>query len=170
MPGLTIIKKGIGSDGSEPPLAGVGFQLQKADENWEPVTGETLQASTDTDGKLVFSNLVEGNYLLTETKTLPGYTLLKEPVKITIPYTVEASPDTGISYVASKDIVGVTEENKTKYYNLTYTITNGQSFDMPQTGGTTTGRFMRCGAVLSVTAAGVLLCQRAGRRRWREKS
>ena len=171
MPGLTIIKKGIGSDGKEPPLEGVKFQLQKANENFEPVTGGIPQsASTDTDGKLVFSNLEEGNYLLTETKTLPGYTLLKEPVKITIPYTVVASPDTGISYVASKDIVGVTDGEQTKYYNLTYTITNGQSFDMPQTGGTTTGRFMRCGAVLSVTAAGVLLCQRAGRRRWREKS
>ena len=171
MPGLTIIKKGIGSDGNENPLEGVEFQLQKADENFEPVTGETAQRlSTDTEGKLVFSNLAEGKYLLTETKTLPGYTLLKEPVKITIPYIVEESSDTGTSYVASDDIVGVTEGNKTKYYNLTYTITNGQSFDMPQTGGTTTGRFMRCGAVLSVTAAGVLLCQRAGRRRWREKS
>ena len=171
MPGLTIIKKGIDSDGKEKPLEKVEFQLQKANENFEPVTGGIPQsASTDTDGKLVFSNLAEGNYLLTETKTLPGYTLLKEPVKITIPYTVEASPDTGISYVASKDIVGVTEGNKTKYYNLTYTITNGQSFDMPQTGGTTTGRFMRCGAVLSVTAAGVLLCQRAGRRRWGRKA
>lgn len=171
MPGLTIIKKGIDSDGSESTLEGVEFQLQKANDNWEPAAGETVQsASTDTDGKLVFSNLAEGKYLLTETKTLPGYTLLKEPVKITIPYTVEALPDTGISYVASDDIVGVTEGNQTKYYNLTYTITNGQSFDMPQTGGTTTGRFMRCGAVLSVTAAGVLLCQRAGRRRWREKS
>ena len=171
MPGLTIIKKGIGSDGNENPLEEVEFQLQKANENFEPVTGETPQsASTDTDGKLVFSNLEEGNYLLTETKTLPGYTLLKEPVKITIPYTVEKSSDTGTSYVASDDVIGVTDGNKTKYYNLTYTITNGQSFDMPQTGGTTTGRFMRCGAVLSVTAAGVLLCQRAGRRRWREKS
>lgn len=171
MPGLTIIKKGIDSDGSESTLEGVEFQLQKVGDDWQPGTGETAQsAKTDSGGKLVFSNLKEGNYLLTETKTLPGYTLLKEPVKITIPHKVEASPDTGISYVASDDIVGVTEGNQTKYYNLTYTITNGQSFDMPQTGGTTTGRFMRCGAVLSVTAAGVLLCQRAGRRRWREKS
>lgn len=171
MPGLTIIKKGIDSDGSESPLGGVEFQLQKVDDYWQPVTGETPQSkSTGTDGRLVFSNLKEGNYLLTETKTLSGYTLLKEPVKITIPYKVEASPDTGISYVASDDVIGVTDGNQTKYYNLTYTITNGQSFDMPQTGGTTTGRFMRCGAVLSVTAAGVLLCQRAGRRRWREKS
>lgn len=171
MPGLTIIKKGIGSDGSESLLVGVEFQLQKADDTWQPETDKKPQSAiTDSNGKLVFSNLAEGKYLLTETKTLPGYTLLKEPVKITIPYTVAASPDTGISYVASDDIVGVTEGNQTKYYNLTYTITNGQSFDMPQTGGTTTGRFMRCGAVLSVTAAGVLLCQRAGRRRWREKS
>lgn len=171
MPGLTIIKKGIGSDGSESPLKGVGFQLQKADDDWQPIASETAQsASTGDDGKLVFSNLAEGKYLLTETKTLPGYTLLKEPVKITIPYTVKASPDTGTSYVASDDIVGVTDGEQTKFYNLTYTITNGQSFDMPQTGGTTTGRFMRCGAVLSVTAAGVLLCQRAGRRRWRDKS
>ena len=171
MPGLTIIKKGIDSDGKEKPLKGVEFQLQKAGDDWQPIAGETARgASTGTEGKLVFSDLAEGNYLLTETKTLPGYTLLKEPVKITIPYRVEGSSDTGTSYVASDDIVGVTEGNKTKYYNLTYTITNGQSFDMPQTGGTTTGRFMRCGAVLSVTAAGVLLCQRAGRRRWREKS
>lgn len=171
MPGLTIIKKGIDSDGSESTLEGVEFQLQKADGDWQPETDEKVQsASTGTDGKLVFSNLKEGNYLLTETKTLSGYTLLKEPVKIRIPYTVEESSGTGTSYVASDDIVGVTEGGQTKYYNLTYTITNGQSFDLPQTGGTTTGRFMRCGAVLSVTAAGVLLCQRAGRRRWREKS
>lgn len=171
MPGLTIIKNGIDSDGKEKPLKGVEFQLQKAGDDWQPIAGETARgASTGTEGKLVFSDLAEGNYLLTETKTLPGYTLLKEPVKITIPYTVEASPDTGTSYVASDDVIGVTDGNKTKYYNLTYTITNGQSFDLPQTGGTTTGRFMRCGAVLSVTAAGVLLCQRAGRRRWREKS
>lgn len=171
MPGLTIIKKGIGSDGRESSLEGVEFQLQKVGDDWQPGTGETAQsAKTDSGGKLVFSNLKEGNYLLTETKTLPGYTLLKEPVKITIPHKVEASPDTGISYVASDDIVGVTEGNQTKYYNLTYTITNGQSFDMPQTGGTTTDRFMRCGAVLFVTAAGVLLCQIAGKRRWREKS
>lgn len=171
MPGLTIIKKGIDSDGSESTLEGVEFQLQKVGDDWQPGTGETAQsAKTDSGGKLVFSNLKEGNYLLTETKTLPGYTLLKEPVKITIPHKVEASPDTGISYVASDDIVGVTEGNQTKYYNLTYTITNGQSFDMPQTGGTTTDRFMRCGAVLFVTAAGVLLCQIAGKRRCREKS
>lgn len=171
MPGLTIIKKGIDSDGKEKPLKGVDFQLQKANDTWQPVTDETPRSgSTDTEGKLVFSNLAEGKYLLTETKTLPGYTLLKEPVKINIPYIVEESPDTGTSYVASDDIVGVTDGEQTKYYNLTYTITNGQSFDLPQTGGTTTGRFMRCGAVLSVTAAGVLLCQRAGRRRWREKS
>lgn len=171
MPGLTIIKKGIDSDGKEKPLEGVEFQLQKAGDDWQPETGEKpLSGSTDADGNLVFSNLEEGKYLLTETKTLPGYTLLKEPVKINIPYIVEGSPDTGTSYVASDDIVGVTDGEQTKFYNLTYTITNGQSFDMPQTGGTTTGRFMRCGAVLSVTAAGVLLCQRAGRRRWREKS
>lgn len=171
MPGLTIIKKGIDSDGKEKPLKGVDFQLQKADGDWQPETDETaLSESTGDDGKLVFSNLAEGNYLLTETKTLPGYTLLKEPVKIRIPYRVEESSDTGTSYVASDDVIGVTDGNQTKYYNLTYTITNGQSFDMPQTGGTTTDRFMRCGAVLFVTAAGVLLCQIAGKRRWREKS
>lgn len=166
---VTVIKKGIGGTG-ETQLNGVEFQLQKAvvendawsvDPKSEPITKITA------DGQCVFEDLEEGFYLLTETKTVSGYTLLKEPVKITIPYVMNGedpagSPGTGDGVTGS--------DGETYYYNLTYTITNGQSFDLPQTGGTSADRIMRTGTVLFATAAGALLYLNRKRRREQQKS
>ena len=156
---VTINKKAIDTDG-ETNLPNVEFLLQAATVEGDVWTADTTQGAysknmtTDENGAATFSDLEEGNYLLIETKTVSGYTLLKEPVKITIPYVMNAgdpagSPGTGDGVAGS--------DGKTYYYNLTYTITNGQSFDLPQTGGTSADRIMRTGMVLFVTAAGALL-------------
>lgn len=168
MPGITIIKKGIVSDGTETFLEGVEFQLQQANDEWKPVQGGLKSKTTDNSGKVVFSGLKEGNYLLTETKTRQGYTLLKEPVKVTIPYVMDTGAASGGTEPDTVD--GVTDsDGKTYYYNLTYTITNGQSFDLPQTGGTSADGIMRTGMVLFATATGALLYLNRKRRREQQK-
>ena len=152
-------------------MPNVTFSLQKANvdeqNNWTPdPNSQAIEATTNASGQCSFTNLEEGYYLLTETKTQPGYTLLKEPVKITLPYVVSngtASSITGNSQ-------GIVRDDGTYYYNLTYTITNGQSFDLPQTGGTSADRIMRTGMILFATAAGALLYLNRKRRREQQKS
>lgn len=167
---VTVIKKGIDGIG-EKELDGVEFQLQKAavDGNgWNVDSNSTPITKITTDGQCKFEDLEEGYYLLTETKTASGYTLLKEPVKITIPYVMDTS--NGSSGTGPGAGEGIQVGDKTYYYNLTYTITNGQSFDLPQTGGTSADWIMRTGMVLFATAAGALLYLNRKRRREQQKS
>lgn len=146
---VTVIKQ----DTLSGSMDGVTFQLQAADQSWNVIpegstgyytatltTGENGQST----GQVKFENLELGNYILTEIKTRPGYILLKDSVRVTIP----------------------TQDS----YDLTYTITNGQSFDLPQTGGTSADRIMRTGMVLFATAAGALLYLNRKRRREQQKN
>lgn len=139
---ITVYKLG----NSESPLEGVEFSLQKAVVNgdtWTPDTNSSPQSKT-TNGKgtLTFEDLAAGNYLLTETKTADGYILLKEPIKVTIPYTVDEG--------------GV----KKTYLDLTYTIRNGQSFELPATGSKGLTYILRSGTTLMMAAGGILLLRR----------
>lgn len=130
----------LGNSGE--PLEGVEFTLQKAKVNgdtWELDSDSERQIGiTDADGVCVFEELEKGNYLLTETKTLQGYILLKEPVRITIPYELDGKT----------------------YVDLTYTITNGQTFDLPSTGSKGMEYILSLGATLVLTAGGIFLLRR----------
>ena len=170
---VTINKKAIDA-GGERELPGVEFTLQAAlvsGDTWTPDTSQNAYGkvlTTNEDGMVTFTELAEGYYLLTETKTAAGYTLLKDPVRITIPYVITSGNSAGNSPVTGS---GVSQSNgDVWYYNLTYTITNGQSFDLPQTGGTSADRIMRTGMVLFVTAGGALLYLNRKRRREQQKS
>ncbi len=167
---VTVIKKGIDGTG-ETQLDGVVFQLQRATvegDVWNIDSSSSPITETTVNGQCEFKDLEKGNYLLTESKTLSGYTLLKEPVKITIPYVMNTSDVSNSTGPGTGD--GIQDGDKTLYYNLTYTITNGQSFDLPQTGGTSADRIMRTGMVLFVTAGGALLYLNRKRRREQQKS
>lgn len=172
---VTVIKQ----DTSSGLMADVTFQLQATNDQWQPITdtsaaGYYIQTYTtgasgsDNFGQVVFKNLKPGKYLLTETKTQSGYTLLKDPVQITIPYTMSSGGSTGPVSDVKDGVQG--ENGEIYYYNLTYTITNGQSFDLPQTGGTSADRIMRTGMVLSATATGALLYLNRKRRREQQKN
>ncbi len=170
---VTINKKAIDA-GGERELPGVEFTLQAAlvsGDTWTPDTSQNAYRevlTTDEDGMVTFTELAEGYYLLAETKTAAGYTLLKDPVRITIPYVITSGSSAGNSPVTGS---GVSQSNgDVWYYNLTYTITNGQSFDLPQTGGTSADRIMRTGMILSATATGALLYLNRKRRREQQKN
>lgn len=61
-----------------------------ADKSYIPLLkqGETTKATTDANGYIVWQNLDQGEYQITETKTISGNTLLKDQINITLPITM----------------------------------------------------------------------------------
>lgn len=102
---------------------------------------------SDKNGTIELTALPFGEYDLTELQTASSYTLLEEPIHITLPYTVVGAEDTSsddVFYVPGTDGNGVNY-----YYHLTYDISNSAAFRLPATGGTP--------ILLWLTAAGCLM-------------
>lgn len=116
---LKIIKK----DGDK-RLEGVAFTLAKEDGT------EIGSKTTDSNGELKFEDLEEGIYVVSEVKTKEGYSLV-EPFTITIPFTIEKTKAEEKKVDVSKaTLVG----DKYYFYDLTYTVDNGKTLDLPKTG------------------------------------
>lgn len=158
---LKIIKKA----GKNDFLQGAEFTLY-TDPNTTQVakdhSGNELTGTTGENGELVFNNIKAGTeetpitYYLKEVKTKAGYVLLKEPIKITLPYKYDAG-----------DIVNgnkVTESGVT--WNLTYTIINDKAFDLPASGNKGIFKFIVIG-ITAVLVGGYLLTARKKSRKKR---
>lgn len=146
---ITIQKNGIDDVG----LGDVQFKLQETDDSWQPISGENSRSgTTSSGGKLTFTDLPLGHYLLTEIKTASGYQLLKEPIEITLPYVSDTELPT------EED--GVEQDGKWYYCHLTYTISNDQSFHLPMTGTAGMGMFPFVGTIILITSGGFLLMKR----------
>lgn len=116
---LKIIKK----DGDK-KLDGVVFALAKEDGT------EIGSKTTNSNGELKFEDLEEGVYTVSETKAKEGYSLV-EPFTVTIPFTIEKTKAEKKKVDVSKaTLVG----NKYYFYDLTYTVDNGKTLDLPKTG------------------------------------
>lgn len=158
---LKIIKK----TGKNESLAGAKFTLYKDAEATQVATdctGKELIGITGDNGELVFDNIIAGTeenpitYYLKEVKTKAGYVLLKEPIKITLPYKYNEG-----------DIVNgnkVTESGVT--WNLTYTIINDKAFDLPASGNKGIFKFIVIG-ITAVLVGGYLLTARKKSRKKR---
>ena len=117
---LKLIKK----DGSQ-KLKGVTFALVQED-------GTTVATkTTDANGEVLFEDLEEGTYIVKETKTVKGHSLLSESFKVTIPFTIKKDKATEKKVDTSKAVlIGDTYY----FYDLTYTIDNGKTLNLPNTG------------------------------------
>ena len=158
---LKIIKK----TGNKEFLEGAEFTLY-TDPNTTDIAkdylGKDLTGKTGKNGELVFNNIKAGTeetpitYYLKEVKTKAGYVLLKEPIKITLPYKYNKG-----------DIVNgnkVTENGVT--WNLTYTIINDKAFDLPASGNKGIFKFIVIG-ITAVLVGGYLLTARKKSRKKR---
>lgn len=158
---LNIIKK----TGNNEFLEGAEFTLY-TDPNTTDIAkdylGKDLTGKTGKNGELVFNNIKAGTeetpitYYLKEVKTKAGYVLLKEPIKITLPYKYNKG-----------DIVNgnkVTENGVT--WNLTYTIINDKAFDLPASGNKGIFKFIVIG-ITAVLVGGYLLTARKKSRKKR---
>ena len=114
-------------DSNDQPLDGAEFSLEKKDSsnNWKVISTETSK-----NGTLKFSDLEDGQYRITETKSPAGHSLLANPIDVTLPMTVNSTQE------GLEKGTGITKEDgKVYYYDLTYTIKNNKLFNMPASGG-----------------------------------
>ena len=133
--------------------------------------GETVTRSTDWEGNCYFDQLDQGDYEITEIKTASGQTLLKDPIKFSIPFKMtedEANEYQDINYESAREDTDYT--NKWYFYECSYIITNTPVFDLPHTGatGTWTYGFVGLGIALAAGSCGagaVLLGKRRRRRK-----
>lgn len=133
--------------------------------------GETVTRSTDWEGNCYFDQLDQGDYEITEIKTASGQTLLKDPIKLTIPFKMtneEASEYEDVNFESAREDNDYT--NKWFFYECSYIITNTPVFDLPHTGATGTWNYGFVGLGIALAAgscgAGAVLL---GKRRKRRK-
>lgn len=108
-------------------LAGVSFKL--IGDNGEEYTG-----TTDQNGEIVFEELVPQHYVLSETATVEGHTLLQDDIDITIPLEMTEKEAKAQNADLSE---AVWDEQAQAYcfYEVTYEVSNSTLFDVPAAGG-----------------------------------
>ena len=151
------------------PLQGVEFELKfvkesesytsDADKSYIPLLkqGESTKATTDATGYIAWQNLDQGEYQITETKTISGNTLLKDPINITLPITMTDKQ--------AKDMSAATDNgqfddytNKWYFYEATFEVTNSVKFIMPTTGANGVWRFIFFGfGTMAVLTTGLVV-------------
>lgn len=136
----SITMKKIGEKDSEDkdtPLKGAKFKIERITETDGKESYESAKADgsdyiieTAEDGTAVFEGLKEGKYRITEVQSPKGYSLLANPIEVTLPYVT--SGNAGVETNGKPVKVGDTDYY---YYDLTYTVKNNKLFDMPEAGG-----------------------------------
>ena len=125
---IKIVKHG---KSKKDKLKGVTFKIEKVLAGNKTKLVDTKEI--DEDGQILFEALEPGDYLITETKTLPGYTLLKAPFKATIPMAMTAKE-------AAEQKADTTKATYDKanalyyFYDLTYDVDNEAIPSVPMTG------------------------------------
>ncbi len=138
---------------------GTMYELKQATVETRVPTKVSMQATTDSEGKISFKGLGVGEYTLTETKTPAGFNTL-DPVKITISCTVPEKVSTGKEPCtwtvksSNDEIVKLTVDGTTGFINTK--VVNKSGSLLPSTGGIGTTIFYVVGGIL-VIGAGILL-------------
>lgn len=133
-------------------LSGVVFEI--ADMEGNPVkyvNGNAVgQMRTGEDGVVRFTDLPYGKYQITEVKTLPGYSLLPNPLEVTLPaeYTEE---EAGKQRIDTQNAFYSQKERKYYITQLQYTVSDSVLLKMPSAG--TSGHFAGMSGLLLIGAA-----------------
>ncbi len=130
------------------------FRLTDAQGNQ---VGEDL--TTGENGMVTFENLLPGEYTITEIQSPEGYTLLANPVKVTVG-TTEGDSDNGYTVVGDKN---------TYYYQLKLDVVNQDLFTMPEAGNHGIQGMMLAGAFLMLAGGGYGVYLAVRRKRLRIK-
>ena len=156
----------IKTDAENKPLAGAEFTITGPN-NYSNVLTTELK-DTEDDEKIAtvkFTNLLPGEYTITETKSPEGYSLLANPIKIKIGAGQDElitngilNQDKGYEAVASS-----TGDKSTYYYNWGATVVNNKLFTMPEAGGRNIFMLTLAGTAMIALAAGSTIYYRRRR-------
>ena len=150
---LKVVKYGDNNK----PLAGVKFKLVGDD-------GSVYTGTTDKNGVYTFEELMPQHYVLTETETPDGSTLLKDNVDVNIPYEVSDQKAKDAKMDTSKAVHDASK-NMYYFYDVTYNIKNGQAFPVVYTGGDQTMLYIGMTAALAMIGLGGYMVIRRRRER-----
>ncbi len=139
-------------------LPGVTFTLQNKE------TQETIKKITDKNGQILFDDLMPGSYTVTEVKTKNGYSLLKEPVEITLPHQLT---DEEASKQQADTEKAVQYDGYWYFYALSLDVTDEAVLRLPMTGGK--GGVMYLGALVGGICLGVGFYTGKKRRRKKDR-
>ena len=104
-------------------LGGAEFKITGPDNYEETVT---TPSEGENKGVITISDLLPGEYVITETKAPANYNLLANPITVVVGTTEGESTSSGFTVVG---------DSNTYYYDLKMEITNNKLFDMPAAGG-----------------------------------
>lgn len=124
----TIHIKKVDADGKT-PLEGAMFTLKKKGTEKELQKITTGSKGEADFGEADFIDIAPGTYQITEVQSPKGYTLLANPIEVTLPYTASSTDD------VSTTATPIEIDGTNYYYNITYTIKNNKLFNMPASGG-----------------------------------
>lgn len=116
--------------------------------------------TTDKDGIARFTGLAAGEYVLTETASVDGYTVLSDPITIKIDENGALKAEGFTISDEIKDTLLDSSGLSLTTYNITYStikIVNHPNTVMPSTGGRGTAIFYLAGSILMLSAAVLLL-------------
>ena len=150
-------------EGTGKPMEGVEFTL--TGEN-----GLTLKEKTDENGEILFgvkngkNTLPPQKYTLTETGTSSGYSLLKDPVEITLPLKLTEAEAEAMGADISQ-AKWDKENGVYRFFDLTYEISDGAKLKLPATGSDSLLYGMIAGAAIVLLAGLYLWSGRKKRQR-----
>lgn len=104
-------------------LGGAEFKITGPN-NYEKTV--TTPFEGENKGIITISDLLPGEYTITETKAPENYNLLANPITVVVGTTEGESTSSGFTVVG---------DSNTYYYDLKMEITNNKLFDMPAAGG-----------------------------------
>ena len=179
-------------DENSKPLQGVTFDLYKEVEEGIPDAEKGNKKNglspdkywlklrsnlkTNDQGDISVSGLANGDYYLVETKTVNGYNLLKEPVKVTLKIQYKTSItetqewEDDVANNGKKLVKHTITSTKTTFTGgdttssnagyVTQTVINKKGFTLPKTGGMGTVLFGVGGAALALAGLYMILSSR----------
>ena len=144
---LVITKQGIDGENASVLLSGVEFTLEK---QVDGTYGQSVNKTTDGEGKCSFTGLEPGSYRLTEVKTAEGYNLLAEPIEFVL---TEKGECTLVDGTPLGKVIGGAAEG----YTIALTINNRKGLTLPHTGADAPSLWVLIGLPLLVAGLLVLV-------------
>ena len=144
---IKVLKKQSGSGSSNVYLEGAEFTLKDSDGNIVKIgTNTTGTYISDENGLVLEGDIDYGKYTLTEVKAPQGYTVLKDPIQVTV-------DENGIT-VRENEKVSYSKSESDDVYVIT--VTNDMLYELPETGGIGIFWYTIGGMLLMMAAALVL--------------